>query len=137
MHWRQVHKHECQQLEYSSSSSSPKILSDDKPVRERVLFDDNLASGNMQGRHENATTEYMSHQHVSAASLETAACITPDASDPYLMERSVGKQVYLNSKKEKLRKEDETILESSEDACRRSGTVSKEAGNQVLGLNDL
>ncbi|KAL1817952.1 hypothetical protein ACET3Z_020526 [Daucus carota] len=135
MHWRQVHKHECQQLEYSSSSSSPKILSDDKPVRERVLFDDNLASGNMQGRHENATTEYMSHQHVSAASLETAACITPDASDPYLMERSVGKQVYLNSKKEKLRKEDETILESSEDACRRSGTVSKEAGNQ-LGENE-
>ncbi|WOH03053.1 hypothetical protein DCAR_0522444 [Daucus carota subsp. sativus] len=64
MHWRQVHKHECQQLEYSSSSSSPKDLSDDKPVRERVLFDDNLASGNMQGRHENATTEYMSHQHM-------------------------------------------------------------------------
>lgn len=91
----------------------------------------------MQGRHENATTEYMSHQHVNAASLETAPCMTTDASDPYLMERSVGKKVYQNSKRDKLRKEDETILEPSEDACRRSGTVSKEAGNQVLDSSDI
>lgn len=91
----------------------------------------------MQGRHENSTTEFTSHQHVNAASLETAACMTTDASDLYLMERSVGKKVYQNSKRDKLRKEDETILEPSGDACRHSGTMSKEAGNQVLDLNDL
>lgn len=131
IHWRQAHKHECQPVEYSSSSSSPQFLSDEKSVRERFLVDDKLGSNIMQGRLENATTEYTSNQHVNAASIETAACMTTDASDPYLMDRSVGKKVYQNFKRDKLRKEDEMILEPSEDACRRGSSVSKEAGNQL------
>lgn len=124
-------------MEYSSSSSSPQFLSDEKSVRERFLVDDKLGSNIMQGRLENATTEYTSNQHVNAASIETAACMTTDASDPYLMDRSVGKKVYQNFKRDKLRKEDEMILEPSEDACRRGSSVSKEAGNQVLDLSDI
>ncbi|KAJ6770234.1 UBIQUITIN CARBOXYL-TERMINAL HYDROLASE [Salix purpurea] len=41
-HWRQVHKEECQQMETTSSCSSPKATSCDESILEKLSFNDGL-----------------------------------------------------------------------------------------------
>lgn len=80
IHWREVHKHECQQLDNSCGNSSPKpsIMGE---VYEKVLFDGN------QPMTENTPPENIDHPFAGSLPPGAADCIT-DSSGVPLAERS-------------------------------------------------
>ncbi|KAK3027291.1 hypothetical protein RJ639_041112 [Escallonia herrerae] len=130
VHWRHVHRHECQQLEYNSSSSSPWSASNEESIHEGLLLDGNMESrcfgyDMKQPRHVKAPSEDQIHPPISTVDSATAGCMSMDTSGVPVMERrSIDKQLPRKSKRETLRREDGTVIESSEEASRRRSTYS-------------
>lgn len=129
IHWRQVHKQECQQLEPSSSCSSPRSAFCEESIPER-FFSDNMNSHSVGYNSEHfmpekvpsANTIYSSN---SNGVCTTNACFPVDASQvPMAERRSTDKRHSFKSKKEMLRREDGTKVDSSEEASRSRSTSS-------------
>ncbi|KAL1820842.1 ubiquitin carboxyl-terminal hydrolase 15 [Daucus carota subsp. sativus] len=136
IHWRQVHKHECHQMEQNSSSSSPKAVMNEKLPQDRILLDGNKDSQCFgdelrQSRQENILDHHGYHPN-STISSEAATCMGKGTSKPYsIKRRSVDKQVSRKFKGGILLSEDRAISESSEDACRHKAT-SKEGRQENI-----
>ncbi|PSS05905.1 Ubiquitin carboxyl-terminal hydrolase [Actinidia chinensis var. chinensis] len=127
IHWRQVHKYECQQLETNSFSSSPMAASDEESIYERILLNDRMSSQcsgyNMKHpEHEKTSADERIPQSISNGASAATVCTSIDASGvPMMGRRSTDRRV---SRKSKLRKEDEAILDSAEEASRSSFSCS-------------
>ncbi|KAK3013543.1 hypothetical protein RJ639_008366, partial [Escallonia herrerae] len=130
VHWRHTHRHECQQLEYNSSSSSPRSASNEESIHEGLLLDGNMESRCFgydikQPRHVKAPSEDRIHPPISTVDSATAGCMSMDTSGVPVMERrSIDKQLPRKSKRETLRREGGTVIESSEEASRGRSTYS-------------
>ncbi|KAI8008614.1 Ubiquitin carboxyl-terminal hydrolase 15 [Camellia lanceoleosa] len=133
IHWRQVHKHECLQLETNSCSSSPMSISNEESIYERFLLSDrtNLQSPGYNIKnpeHGKTSADHRIHHSISNSASATNSCTSIDASGVPMMERrSTDRRV---SRKSKLRREDETILDSTEvsaSSVTPSTSSSKEA----------
>ncbi|KAK1362392.1 Ubiquitin carboxyl-terminal hydrolase 15 [Heracleum sosnowskyi] len=129
IHWRQVHKHECHQMEHNSSSSSPKAVVNEKPTQERILLDGNIYSRCFedeirQCRQDNTLDHHTIYPPDRKMSSEAAVCAVKGTPKPYsIKRRSVDKQVSHKSKGGILISEDGAISESSEDACRATSSI--------------
>ncbi|KAL7216231.1 hypothetical protein ACSBR1_028225 [Camellia fascicularis] len=132
IHWRQVHKHECLQLETNSCSSFPMSISNEESIYERFLLSDrtNLQSPgyNIKNpKHGKTSADHRIHHSISNGASANNSRTSIDASGVPMMERrSTDRRV---SHKSKLRREDETILDSTEvstSSVTRSTSSSKE-----------
>ncbi|MBA0861065.1 hypothetical protein Goshw_024046 [Gossypium schwendimanii] len=102
IHWRQVHKQECLQLENTSSSSSPSVA----PFGESALLGDNMNS------------QFFGD------------CSTADSSQDRLADmRSTEKRIPCKSNKDMLQREDATIFDSCEETSRTRASSS--ASNNI------
>ncbi|KAB2006331.1 hypothetical protein ES319_D11G337200v1 [Gossypium barbadense] len=102
IHWRQVHKQECLQLENTSSSSSPSVAS----FGESALLGDNMNS------------QFFGD------------CSTVDSSQDRLADmRSTEKRIPCKSNKDMLQREDATIFDSCEETSRTRASSS--ASNNI------
>ncbi|KAK8507563.1 hypothetical protein V6N13_141581 [Hibiscus sabdariffa] len=90
IHWRQVHKEECLQLESASSSASPSVAS----FEESALLSDN-----------------MNLQFGDCSMVDTSQVRPPDM-------KSTDKRTSRKSNREMLRREDATIFDSCEETWR-------------------
>ncbi|KAK9268934.1 hypothetical protein L1049_000700 [Liquidambar formosana] len=130
IHWRQVHKQECQLLESTSSSSSPKPDIVEESVPERFLLNDNMNSHSFgynikQAMLEKAPSDNIIHPSFSTGASATGACSSMDTSQVSKLERrSTDKRPSRKSNKEMLRREDGTKFDSSEEASRSRVTSS-------------
>ncbi|XP_052178295.1 ubiquitin carboxyl-terminal hydrolase 15 isoform X2 [Diospyros lotus] len=134
IHWRQVHKHECQRLETNSGGSSPMSTSNEDAVYAK-LSPNGRMSPQVLGyniKHledeKSSADDRIQHSTGTAAS-STTTCTSIDAHGASMMEgRSMDRQVSRNSK---LRREDEAQLNVTEEASRSrvpaSTLSSKEA----------
>ena len=102
LHWRLVHKHECQLLEYNSSCSSPKSASNEEfvSVHEPVSFSENLEAQCFE-----SNIEQIEHEK---ADLDDS----PDSSSGVVSERRSDKRTRCKSKRD--------AVNSSADACSTS-----------------
>ncbi|KAK1418123.1 hypothetical protein QVD17_27262 [Tagetes erecta] len=80
IHWREVHKHECQLLEYNSSCASPNSVSNEEFVDEQALSSETLdfqfSESNFKQFHEKAALDVMSRKEenvILEASGETCS----------------------------------------------------------------
>ncbi|KAH7859610.1 hypothetical protein Vadar_003222 [Vaccinium darrowii] len=117
MHWRQVHKHECHQTETNGFCSSPMSASNDESISERILQNDIMSA---QGagyskhlEHEKSSDDDWIRRFGSSGASATSF----NASGFPMIERR-------SSRKSRLRREDEAILDSAEEA---STSSNKEA----------
>ncbi|TYH46753.1 hypothetical protein ES332_D11G361000v1 [Gossypium tomentosum] len=102
IHWRQVHKQECLQLENTSSSSSPRVAS----FGESALLGDNMNS------------QFFGD------------CSTVDSSQDRLADmRSTEKRIPCKSNKDMLQREDATIFDYCEETSRTRASSS--ASNNI------
>ncbi|KAL8135556.1 hypothetical protein AgCh_010262 [Apium graveolens] len=136
IHWRQVHKHECHQMEHNSSSSSPKAVVNENSTQERILLDGNIYSQCFedeirQSRQENILDHHTIYPPDSTISSEAAACTAKGTPKSYPIKRSLDKQVSRISREGILISEEGTISESSEDACRHRATSSVKSSSNL------
>ncbi|XWS27439.1 hypothetical protein CRYUN_Cryun26dG0115300 [Craigia yunnanensis] len=116
IHWRQVHKQECPQLESASSSSCPSVAS----FNESVLLSDNMNSQffgfiNKQVVMEKAPLDNINHCPTTTGVFGNGDCSTVDTSQVCAPERSTDKRISCKSNKEMLRREDIAIFDSCEE----------------------
>ncbi|KAJ8754657.1 hypothetical protein K2173_010748 [Erythroxylum novogranatense] len=123
IHWRQVHRHECQQLETTNYSSSPSIGSVEDFIPERVPISDGLKS------------IYFGCYNHDASIVTTSSSV--DKLGAMLQKRSTDKWASCNSSKEVLRREDMAIInpreESSEIRFNNSILVNNISGLSLSG----
>uniref|UniRef100_A0A5B6ZPA0 ubiquitinyl hydrolase 1 n=1 Tax=Davidia involucrata TaxID=16924 RepID=A0A5B6ZPA0_DAVIN len=128
IHWREVHKQECQQVETNSCSSSPKPASNEESIFERVLLDDGMNSHCVaynikQPVHE--ILDDMIHHSIKTGASATAAGTTMDTSGVSIMgRRSIDKRVSRKYNREMSRREDGAMLDSSEESSKSRVTCS-------------
>ncbi|KAL9437928.1 hypothetical protein AB3S75_023740 [Citrus x aurantiifolia] len=117
IHWRQVHKQECQQLEKTSSSSSSLAGSVDDSVNESLNLQ---LSGynNKQGGMGEAPPDGVIHPSMSRCASSSMDCSTLENSQTSMMERTVDKRVYRKSKKDLLRRDVATMFDSHDEILR-------------------
>ncbi|KAE8668876.1 Ubiquitin carboxyl-terminal hydrolase 19 [Hibiscus syriacus] len=101
IHWRQVHKEECLQLESASSSASACVASSE----ESALLGDN-----------------MNMQFGDCSTVNTSQVLPPDI-------KSTDRRTYRKSNREMLRKEDVTMFDSCEETTRTR--ASRSASNNI------
>ncbi|KAL6313404.1 hypothetical protein AAG906_001117 [Vitis piasezkii] len=127
IHWRQVHKEECQQLETHSSITSLKAAAIEESVHERVSVNDSMnsqfyGSGIKQTVLEKASGNII-NPSFSTGVPATNACSSIDTSRITMMERRTGdKWVSRKSSREILKKEDVAICGSTEEVSTSSNT---------------
>ncbi|XP_058219926.1 ubiquitin carboxyl-terminal hydrolase 15 isoform X1 [Rhododendron vialii] len=122
IHWRQVHKHECQQTETNGFCPSPMSASNDESIYERILQNDTMsaqcAGYNKHPEHEKGSDDDWIHHFDSSGASATSF----DASGlPMIERRSADRRV---SRKSRLRREDEAMLDSTEEASTSSNKES-------------
>ncbi|XVE63255.1 hypothetical protein DITRI_Ditri07aG0005300 [Diplodiscus trichospermus] len=114
IHWRQVHKQECLQLESASSSSSPRVAS----FEESALLSDDMNSQffaiNKQAVMEKATLDDINSCPITTGVFGNGDCPTVDTSQVCAPERSTDKRISSKSNREMLR-EDIAISDSYEE----------------------
>ncbi|XP_059662800.1 ubiquitin carboxyl-terminal hydrolase 15 isoform X2 [Cornus florida] len=121
IHWREVHKQECQLLETSSGCSSPKLSIAEESICESVLLDGNMNShcfgfNIKQPVHERTPFHETIHHSLRTDASAPVACTTVDTSGVSVMERrSIDKRISRKSNKEVSRRDDGAILGSSEE----------------------
>ncbi|KAK6229172.1 Peptidase C19 [Theobroma cacao] len=125
IHWRQVHKQECLQLESASTCSSPSVAS----IEESALLSDNMNSQffgyiNKQVVTEKAPFDSISHCQ-TAGVFANGDCSTVDNSHVCAPERrSTDKRISRKSNREMLRREDVALFDSCEEISRNRATSS-------------
>ncbi|KAB2043711.1 hypothetical protein ERO13_D01G030100v2 [Gossypium hirsutum] len=117
IHWRQVHKEECLQLESGSVAS----------FEESVLHSDNMNSQfleyiNKQAAKEKASSDNINHCPTTTGLFANGDCSTIDTSQGCAPERSAEKRVSRKSNGEVLRREDVAIVDSCEETLRTRAT---------------
>ncbi|KAI8552322.1 hypothetical protein RHMOL_Rhmol06G0257800 [Rhododendron molle] len=122
IHWRQVHKHECQQTETNGFCPSPMSASNDESIYERILQNDMMsaqcAGYNKHPEHEKGSDDDWIHHFDSSGASATSF----DGSGlPMIERRSADRRV---SRKSRLRREDEAMLDSTEEASTSSNKQS-------------
>lgn len=126
IHWRQAHKQDCQQLEAtSSSSSSPKSVSVGDSLHGRVLLNDCMNShflGYDINQGEKASTDDITSLSIGVPAA--ADCSVISTSQIPILERTMDKRVSHKSHGEMLRREDEDVIESCEEASKSWATHS-------------
>ncbi|KAA8524077.1 hypothetical protein F0562_010492 [Nyssa sinensis] len=130
IHWREVHKQECQQLGTNSRCSSPKPASNEKSIYERHFLDDNMNSNcfgyniNQPMDEKTPSDDIIRHSLRTGASA-TAACATVDTPGVSVMERrSIDKQASRKSNREMSKREDGAVLDSSDETSKTKATCS-------------
>ncbi|XWS10230.1 hypothetical protein CRYUN_Cryun39dG0057500 [Craigia yunnanensis] len=124
IHWRQVHKQECLQLESASSSSSPSIAS----FEESALLSENMNSQffgyvNKQAVMEKAPLDNINHRPITAGVFANGDCSVIDTSQVSAPDRrSTDKRISRKSNREMLGREDITIFDSCEETSRTRAT---------------
>ncbi|KAA8526691.1 hypothetical protein F0562_008106 [Nyssa sinensis] len=120
IHWREVHKQECQQVETNSCSSSPKPASNEESISERILLDDGMNSHCFTYNIEQPvgeTLDDMIHHSFRIGASATAACTTMETSGVSMTERrSLDKRVSRKSNREMSRRENGAMVDSSEES---------------------
>ncbi|GMJ05368.1 ubiquitin-specific protease 15 [Hibiscus trionum] len=126
IHWRQVHKEECLQLESESSSTSsfPSVAS----FEESALLSDNMNSQfleyiNKQAAKENAPLDNINHCPITTGLFDNGDCSTIDTSQVCAPERA-DKRISRKSYGEMLRREDVAVFDSCEETLRTRATSS-------------
>ncbi|MBA0822782.1 hypothetical protein Goarm_019562, partial [Gossypium armourianum] len=117
IHWRQVHKEECLQLESGSVAS----------FEESVLHSDNMNSQfleyiNKQAAKEKASSDNINHCPTTTGLFANGDCSIIDTSQGCAPERSAEKRVSRKSNGEVLRREDAAIVDSCEETLRTRAT---------------
>ncbi|XP_044501075.1 ubiquitin carboxyl-terminal hydrolase 15 [Mangifera indica] len=112
IHWRQGHNQECQQLEKTSSCSSPLAES----IQDSVLLYENLSS-QLSGHYskagmERAPLDDMIHPSICRGAYAATHCSAVDSFHISMLERTADKRVCCKSNKEPLRREDTTVFDS-------------------------
>ncbi|XP_039060708.1 ubiquitin carboxyl-terminal hydrolase 15-like isoform X1 [Hibiscus syriacus] len=125
IHWRQVHKEECLQLESSSSSSFPSVAS----FEEYTLLSNKLNSQffeyiNKQASKENAPLDNINHCSITTGLFDYGDCSTTDASQVFAPEKRADKRISRESNGEILRREDAAVFDSCEETLRTRATSS-------------
>ncbi|XP_022734243.1 ubiquitin carboxyl-terminal hydrolase 15-like isoform X2 [Durio zibethinus] len=126
IHWRQVHKQECLQLESSSSGSSPSISS----FEESMQLSDNMNSQfsgyiNQQAVIEKAPLDNINHFPITTGVFANGDCSTVDTSQVCALDRrSTDKRISRKANREMLRREDITIFDSCEETSRRATSLT-------------
>lgn len=130
IHWREVHKQECQQQETASSSSSPTAVSIDESIHERFLFNESMCS-QYWGYNveltvmENEPIDNVARPSVSIGVSDIADCSAIGNSQvPMLERRSTEKRASRKSNREMLRRKDGIAFNSSEEGSGSRGTYS-------------
>lgn len=117
IHWRQVHKEECLQLESGSVAS----------FEESALHNDDMNSQfleyiNKQAAKEKASSDNINHCPTTTGLFAYGDCSTIDTSQGCAPERSAEKRVSRKSNGEMLRREDVAIVDSCEETIRTRST---------------
>lgn len=116
LHWRQGHKQECQQLEKTSSCSSPLAES----IQDSVLLNESLNS-QLSGYYsktgmERAPLDDMIHPSISRGAFAATHCSAVDSSHISMLERTADKRACRKSNRELLRREDAIVFDSDEES---------------------
>ncbi|XP_048235147.1 ubiquitin carboxyl-terminal hydrolase 15 isoform X2 [Ricinus communis] len=103
IHWRQVHKQECQQLETTSSCSSPKATSIQDSFPERGTVDDSLDKfysrySNKQVFVDNITSDKTVHPSISNGVSAASSSAVETSQDSMLRKISTNKYAYRKSR---------------------------------------
>ncbi|KAJ6292898.1 hypothetical protein OIU78_024971, partial [Salix suchowensis] len=105
-HWRQVHKEECQQMETTSSCSSPKATSCDESILEKLSFNDgldlfSLGYNSKQLTMDNGLSDNNVHPLTSTGAWAAGNCPATVTTQEVMLHRSSqDKQVSCKSNKE-------------------------------------
>lgn len=114
IHWRQVHKLECQQLGNSCSSSSPKSAMSEEFTGKALLdetIDLKLFECRQQPMLENTSSDNVIKHRLSIPASTTTDLITNASVLPIINRRSVDRGTSLKSYNDVSREADGTILE--------------------------
>lgn len=114
IHWRQVHKLECQQLGNSCSSSSPKSAISEEFTGKALLdetIDLKLFEYRQQPTLENTSSDNVINHRLSIQASTTSDLITNASGLPIINRRSVDKGTYLKSDNDMSREADGAISE--------------------------
>ncbi|KAL3503027.1 hypothetical protein ACH5RR_037476 [Cinchona calisaya] len=119
IHWREGHKHECQQLDNNCSNSSPKLALVNKfhggvSLDGRIDFQ-SFEYNNNQPMLEESPSENASYPHKGSLPLATTACTEVDTSQtPSMERRSVSKRHSRKSNRDSLNKGVDHLSDSSD-----------------------
>ncbi|KAF9666630.1 hypothetical protein SADUNF_Sadunf16G0248900 [Salix dunnii] len=123
IHWRQVHKEECQLLETTSSCSSPSATSCDEFTPGRLLINDDMDLFSLRYNSKQPTMDIgpsFNNVHLITSTGGSAAvnCPAIDTSqEAMLHRRSTNKQVSCKSNKEMLRRQEVAVFDSSQETA--------------------
>uniref|UniRef100_A0A6N2NAV1 ubiquitinyl hydrolase 1 n=1 Tax=Salix viminalis TaxID=40686 RepID=A0A6N2NAV1_SALVM len=118
-HWRQVHKEECQQMETTSSCSSPKATSCDESILEKLSINDgldlfSLGYNSKQLTMDNGLSDNNVHPLTSTGAWAAGNCPATVTTQEVMLHRSSqDKQVSCKSNKEMSRRQDVAVFNSS------------------------
>ncbi|CAK7351685.1 unnamed protein product [Dovyalis caffra] len=121
IHWRQVHKEECQLLETTSSCSSPMATSYDESILERLSINDgmdlfSLGYNSKQPAMDIGTSDNYVHPLTStSASAALNLTATDSSQEAILHRRSADKRLLHKSTIEMLRRHEVAVFDSSEE----------------------
>nr|GMD34969.1 ubiquitin carboxyl-terminal hydrolase 15-like [Ipomoea batatas]GME08601.1 ubiquitin carboxyl-terminal hydrolase 15-like [Ipomoea batatas] len=129
LHWREIHKQECQLLENNSNISSPKsALMEELPGR--VSVDSNMSAqfveyNSKQPKFEKDPSDHIIQSPISTPSSTGVACASIDPSEsPLRQRRSIERRASRKGNKDAIRKAEGNILEGSDQSSRSRVTSS-------------
>uniref|UniRef100_A0A6N2MG32 USP domain-containing protein n=1 Tax=Salix viminalis TaxID=40686 RepID=A0A6N2MG32_SALVM len=123
IHWRQVHKEECQLLETTSSCSSPLATSCDEFTPERFLINDDMDLFSLRYNKQQPTMDAgpsFNNVHLITSTGASASVnwpATDTSQEAMLHRRSANKQVSCKSNKEMLRRQEVAVFDSSQETA--------------------
>ncbi|XP_034210822.1 ubiquitin carboxyl-terminal hydrolase 15 isoform X3 [Prunus dulcis] len=138
IHWREVHRQECLQLEPTSSSSSPKSLSFGESFHEKFLLNDSINSQYFGCKMEQILAEEAPADNIMYPSISTGVpaatvdCASVDPSQVPMLER---KRVSRKSNRELFRKKVGIAFDSSEEAS--CGWTTQSTPSNVISSKDV
>ncbi|XP_008226232.1 PREDICTED: ubiquitin carboxyl-terminal hydrolase 15 isoform X1 [Prunus mume] len=138
IHWREVHRQECLQLEPTSSSSSPKSVSFGESFHEKFLLNDSINSQYFGCKMEQILAEEAPADNIMYPSISTGVpaatvdCASVDPSQVPMLER---KRVSRKSNRELFRKKVGIAFNSSEEAS--CGWTTQSTPSNVISSKDV
>ncbi|PQP99730.1 ubiquitin carboxyl-terminal hydrolase 15 [Prunus yedoensis var. nudiflora] len=138
IHWREVHRQECLQLEPTSSSSSPKSVSFGESFHEKFLLNDSINSQYFGCKMEQILAEEAPADNIMYPSISTGVpaatvdCASVDPSQVPMLER---KRVSRKSNRELFRKKVGIAFDSSEEAS--CGWTTQSTPSNVISSKDV
>lgn len=138
IHWREVHRQECLQLEPTSSSSSPKSVSFGESFDEKFLLNDSINSQYFGCKMEQILAEEAQADNIMYPSISTgvpAATVDCASVDPSQVPMQERKRVSRKSNRELFRKKVGIAFDSSEEAS--CGWTTQSTPSNVISSKDV